>query len=197
MATKNRAPKTDTRSPLPITRCYCSPARAIFWRRSWGPATCTVPTVGKNCCFEIERHQKLCKEVMFRADAAFAKPEIYDALEERGVMYAIRIPANDSLERDIAELLTRPVGRPSHKQVVRYTGFFYQAADWRAARRVAAKVEFHVGELFPLCRLSWNWRGRSSVKITERTHAKRAKALHRRGEGGHSTTALVGQSAGF
>src|SRR5258708_7504060 len=38
--------------------------------------------------------------------------------------------------------------------------------------------------------LSWNWRGRSSVKITERTHAKRAKTLHRRGEGGHSTTAL-------
>ena len=44
---------------------------------------------------------------------AFAKPEIYEALEARGVKYAIRIPANDSLERDIAELLTRPVGRPS------------------------------------------------------------------------------------
>jgi hypothetical protein len=40
------------------------------------------------------------------ADAAFAKPEIYEALEERGVKYVIRIPANDSLERDIAELLT-------------------------------------------------------------------------------------------
>jgi hypothetical protein len=36
------------------------------------------------------------------------------------VKYAIRIPANDSLERDIAELLTRPVGRPSHKPVVWY-----------------------------------------------------------------------------
>ena len=59
---------------------------------------------------EIERQQKLGKEVVFRADAAFAKPEIYEALEERGVKYAIRIPANDSLERDIAELLTRPGG---------------------------------------------------------------------------------------
>ena len=49
----------------------------------------------------------------FRVDAAFAKPEIYEKSEERGVKYAIRIPANDSLERDIAELLTRPVG-PSH-----------------------------------------------------------------------------------
>jgi len=28
-----------------------------------------------------------------------AKPEIYEALEERGVKYEIRIPANDSLER--------------------------------------------------------------------------------------------------
>ena len=98
---------------------------------------------------EIERQQKLGKEVVFRADAAFAKPEIYEALEERGVKYAIRIPANDSLERDIAELLTRPVGRPSHKPVVWYKGFLYQAASWKTARRVVAKVEFHFGELFP------------------------------------------------
>ena len=78
---------------------------------------------------EIERQQKLGKEVVFRADAAFAKPEIYDALEERDVKYAIRIPANDSLERDIAELLTRSVGRPSHKPVVWYKSFLYQAAS--------------------------------------------------------------------
>jgi hypothetical protein len=98
---------------------------------------------------EIERQQKLGKEVVFRADAAFAKPEIYEALEQRGVKYAIRIPANDSLERDIAELLTRPVGRPSHKPVVWYKSFLYQAASWKTARRVVAKVEFHFGELVP------------------------------------------------
>jgi hypothetical protein len=98
---------------------------------------------------EIERQQSLGKEVVFRADAAFAKPEIYEALEASGVKYAIRIPANDSLERDIAELLTRPVGRPSHKPVVWYKGFLYQAASWKTARRVVAKVEFHFGELFP------------------------------------------------
>ncbi|HVB86166.1 MAG TPA: IS1380 family transposase [Candidatus Dormibacteraeota bacterium] len=97
---------------------------------------------------EIERQQVLRKEVVFRADAAFAKPEIYEALEERGVKYAIRIPANDSLERDIAELLTRPIGRPSHKPVVWYKGFLYQAASWKTARPVVAKVEFHFGELF-------------------------------------------------
>ena len=37
----------------------------------------------------------------FRADAAFAKPEIYEAMEERGVDYVIRIPANKSLELEI------------------------------------------------------------------------------------------------
>jgi hypothetical protein len=98
---------------------------------------------------EIERQQELGKEVVFRADAAFAKPEIYEALEERGVKYAIRIPANDSLERDIAELLTRPVGRPSHKPIVWYKSFLYQAGSWKTARRVVAKVEFYAGELFP------------------------------------------------
>jgi hypothetical protein len=50
-------------------------------------------------------------KTVFRANAAFAKPEIYEALEERGVKYAIRIPSNDSLERDITELLTRPAGQ--------------------------------------------------------------------------------------
>jgi Transposase DDE domain group 1 len=87
--------------------------------------------------------------VVFRADAAFAKPAIYEALEARGVMYAIRIPANDTLERDIAELLTRPVGRPSYKPVVWYKSFRYQAASWKTARRIVAKIEFHRGELFP------------------------------------------------
>src|SRR3989442_2230879 len=40
--------------------------------------------------------------------------------------------------------------------------------------------------------LSWNWRERSSVKITERTHAKRAEALHCRREGWHPKTAFAG-----
>jgi hypothetical protein len=98
---------------------------------------------------EIGRQQAQGKEVAFRADAAFAKPELYEALEQRDVKYAIRLPANDHLQRNIMELLTRPVGRPSYKPVVRYKRFFYQAASWKQARRVVAKVEFHCGELFP------------------------------------------------
>ena len=87
--------------------------------------------------------------MVFRADAAFAKPEIYAALEERGVKYAIRLPANNCLERDIAELLTPPVGRPSHKPVVRYQGFLYQAESWTKPRRIVVKVELHAGESCP------------------------------------------------
>jgi hypothetical protein len=98
---------------------------------------------------EIDRQQAQSKEVAFRGDAAFAKPELYQALEERDVKYAIRLPANDNLQRNIAELLTRPVGRPSYKPVIWFKSFLYQAASWKTARRVVAKVEFHFGELFP------------------------------------------------
>ena len=98
---------------------------------------------------EIDRQQAQGKEVAFRGDAAFAKPEIYESVEKRESKYAIRLPANDNLERKITKLLTRPVGRPSYKPVVRYKSFLYQAARWSRARRVVAKVEFHFGELFP------------------------------------------------
>jgi hypothetical protein len=64
-------------------------------------------------------------------------------------MYAIRVPVRDCLLRDIAELLTRPVGRPAHKPVVWYKDFLYRAASWKTARCLDAKVEFHAGELFP------------------------------------------------
>ena len=98
---------------------------------------------------EIERQQAEGKQVAFRGDAAFAKPEIYEASEERGVQYAIRIPANRSLELEIEDILFRPPGRPSHKPLVRYKSFRYQAESWSKARRVVAKVEHHLGELFP------------------------------------------------
>src|SRR5271165_2620683 len=45
--------------------------------------------------------------------------------------------------------------------------------------------------------LSWKWRKRSSVKIAERTYEKGTKALHRRGEGGHSEAAPIGQGSGL
>ena len=98
---------------------------------------------------EIERQQAEGNRVAFRADAAFAKPEIYDALEKRDVDYAIRIPANKSLELKIEEILFRSPGRPSCKPLVRFKSFRYQAKSWTTPRRIVAKVEHHRGELFP------------------------------------------------
>jgi hypothetical protein len=74
---------------------------------------------------------------------------LYEALERRGVAYAIRLPANDVLKRVIEGLLIRPHGRPSHAPLVRYRSFQYQAASWDRPRRVIAKIEHHLGELFP------------------------------------------------
>ena len=85
----------------------------------------------------------------FRADAAFAQPELYQFLEAEGYEYAIRLPANEVLQREIEPLLKRPVGRPSNTPHVRYADFFYQAKSWDRPRRVVAKVEWHKGELFP------------------------------------------------
>ena len=98
---------------------------------------------------EIERQQTQGKRVAFRADAAFARPAIYEALEARGVGYAIRIPANKNLELAIEDVLFRSPGRPSRTPLVRYKSVQDQADSWTTARRVVAKVAHHVGELFP------------------------------------------------
>jgi hypothetical protein len=96
----------------------------------------------------VARYQSRNIPRYFRADAAFANPELYEYLEAEGFEYAIRLPGNDALLRDIEPLLTRPVGRPSNTPVVWYAGFLYQAKSWNQARRVVAKVEWHNGELF-------------------------------------------------
>jgi hypothetical protein len=85
----------------------------------------------------------------FRGDAAFAKPEVYEFLEAEGYSYAIRLPANPVLQKSIAHLLTRPVGRPPNHARGSHAGFRYQAAKWSKPRRVVAKVEWHPGELYP------------------------------------------------
>jgi hypothetical protein len=54
------------------------------------------------------------------------------------------------LERQVEDLLTRPRGRPSHAPLVRYRSFQYQAASGDRPRRVTAKIEHHLGDLFPL-----------------------------------------------
>jgi hypothetical protein len=97
----------------------------------------------------VERYLKMEVRLLFRGDAAFAKPELYEYLEARSIGYAIRLPANQVLERAIAHLLVRPTEWPCQGFIVSYHDFVYQAQSWGCPRRVVAKVEWHQGELFP------------------------------------------------
>ncbi len=85
----------------------------------------------------------------FRADAAFANPEVYEFLEGEGYKYAIRLPANAVLQESIGHLLKRPVGRPPGEVRRYHANFSYRAQSWKTSRRVVAKVEWHPGELYP------------------------------------------------
>lgn len=97
----------------------------------------------------IERYRDLDVRKYFRGDAAFAIPELYEFLEGEGFTYAIRLPRNQVLYRQIDHLLKRPVGRPPAEPIVYLHQFQYQAASWNKSRTVVAKVEWHQGELFP------------------------------------------------
>jgi hypothetical protein len=97
----------------------------------------------------VARYRDLDLPRFFRGDAAFARPDLYDYLESEGYLYAIRLPANEVLRREIVPFLTRPVGRPPNRPVVRYHEFLYEAESWKGPRRVVAKIEWHKGELFP------------------------------------------------
>ena len=97
----------------------------------------------------VARYRERKLRRYFRADAAFAKPEIYEFLEAEGYAYAIRLPTNAVLQEKISHLLTRPVGRPPNHVRVFHASFSYQAVSWGKSRRVVAKVEWHPRELYP------------------------------------------------
>jgi hypothetical protein len=132
-------------------------ASAKFWRRVLLPV--------------IERYRDRDIPKFFRGDSAFALPKLLRLLEKEGFRYAIRLKANAVLERKIAHLLKRPVGRPSRKPKVFYASFRYQAKSWECARRVVAKVEWHAGELFPRVGFlvtNLKWRSKRVVRFYNR-----------------------------
>ena len=133
----------------------------------------------------VARYQDRAHRRYFRADAAFASPEVYEYLEAEGFLYAIRLPSNQVLQRRISHLLTRPVGRPPQHVRRYYFSFDYQAHSWDSARRVVAKIEWHPGLLIPTVgfivtnlnrpaeRVSafYNQRGKAEQWIKEGKHA--------------------------
>ena len=95
----------------------------------------------------VTRYRGKVLRLYFRADAAFANPDVYEFLEAERIKYVIRLPANRILQDRIGYLLKRPVGRPPIEVRRSYANFHYQAASWKTPRRVIAKVEWHPGEL--------------------------------------------------
>ena len=92
-----------------------------------------------------ERWQQLLEPVVARyrdsglhkyfwTDGGFAKPQVYEYLEQDGFGYAIRLPANEALVRHIDRLLTRPVGQPPQRPTVWYHDSHYQTANWQHPR---------------------------------------------------------------
>lgn len=108
------------------------------WPRSRVPATYMAPTTGTSWLVpEIEREQAEGKRVTFRADAAFAKPEIYDA--SRNAAFTMRFGFSQGGSGVGDRRVTVPApGRPSHKPMVRHKSFSYQAGSWTRRRPVGA-----------------------------------------------------------
>ena len=97
----------------------------------------------------VTRYRTTTKRHLFRGDAAFALPELYEFLEAEGYGYAIRVKANAVLQGRIGHLVKRPAGRPpNHVQRI-HASFLYQVGSWTRKRRVVAKVGWHPGELYP------------------------------------------------
>ncbi len=82
--------------------------------------------------------------ILFRADAGFAVPALYDYLEEQDIRYVIGFITNNRLLTKTAALLDkaqRQYQETGEKQRL-FTSFSYQAESWEQPRRIIAKVEY-------------------------------------------------------
>jgi hypothetical protein len=116
-------------------RCEGNVSSAQGWRELLAPI--------------VARYAQSGLRKQFRGDAGFARPEVYEYLAEHDFLYAIRLPSNAVLEREIEPCLERPEESEPRPPVVTYHDFVYQAGTWARPRRVVSKLEWHAGELFP------------------------------------------------
>src|SRR5262249_48432106 len=78
----------DERLERPLCLHLLSPAVRV--QPVWRPRTLCSACV-------VARYQGKVSRIYFRADAAFAMPEVYEFLEAERIKYAIRLPANQVL----------------------------------------------------------------------------------------------------
>jgi len=100
--------------------------------------------------------------ILFRADAGFAVPALYDYLERQPeTRYVIGFITNNRLLAKTATLLEKAQQRYQETEAKQrlFTSFSYQADSWDQPRRIIAKVEYtHLGpnQRFVVTNLSRN-----------------------------------------
>jgi hypothetical protein len=76
--------------PVPAITRYSYSTNSVIWSAALCvPATCTVPMAGMVC---FARCQGKVSRIYFRANAAFAMPEVYEFLETEQIKYAMHEP---------------------------------------------------------------------------------------------------------
>ena len=165
----------------------------IVWRRSCVRGMCIAPRTGTSCyCPRSSANRPQGKRSPFAPTPLLPSRRSTRRWKSAESSMRFAFPANRSLECEIEEILFRPPGRPSRKPLVRYKSFRYQAGSWSKARRVVAKVEHHLGELFPRVGFivtSMRLPSRSVVRFYNQTRHRRA--MDQRGEAGDALDAAV------
>ena len=84
-------------------------------------------------------------EISIRADAGFAKPEVYEYCEQAGIGYLIGIARNERLEEQNEKLMQWAcwLHRITGDKQRLISSFEYQADSWSKPRRVIAKAEWN------------------------------------------------------
>jgi hypothetical protein len=104
-----------------------------------------------------------------------------------------RIKGLSAPEQFVIALLVFAVALLIINEIRRFLG----KNDVKAAADANLMAHEPISRLQLVSRLSWKWKGRSTVKIAERAREETTKALQRRREGRHFEAALAGTGAGF
>jgi hypothetical protein len=102
-------------------------------------------------------------QVIFRGDAWFATPEIYEWCEANGVPYAIAIAGNPALHRQSQrwrDQAARAAQASPASSARRFGAFDYRADGWKKPRRVIVKAEQTALGPNPRYVVIWGLRGK-------------------------------------
>jgi hypothetical protein len=82
-------------------------------------------------------------EILFRADAGFALPEVYETCEKLGISYLISLSKNSRLLEMAAPLMadSRAEQEKTHQKSRQFGELSYAAGTWTKERRVIVKAE--------------------------------------------------------